>query len=664
MLSFASVIIKNTLYRPLLLMALATFFSFFAIFAGAEDSLLANSDLEKQRQLYSAAKKALSQRNYQKADQLTAQLQGYPLYPYLRYEQLARQLSRLSQTEFDEFNADFADTPLARRLQNRWLKKLVRQKKWSQFLANYPQHTSSASLKCQQAWALLKTGKKTEAYRQAGKLWVVPHSQNKACDPLFKVWMQDKQLTEDLAWQRFWMALFSRQHSLAKYISSFLSDQDKKNEAQRALALARNPKLLAKQPLAVDASHFSELTAYIIRRLIYQDPELAVNLWQGYEPQLQLSEEATDNIRRRLGLYVLKSYRPDSPELVRKIDPQQKDEQLMEWQLRYQLSQEDWSAVAALLAQLPPDLQQKSRWRYWQARELEHQHKQAEANTLYQTLASERNFYGFLAAQRLGVHFQLNHSQQPINPDTMQTIMALPGIQRARELFHHQELSNARIEWWRATQHFSKLQHYHAGILAQQWGWLSQGISGAISARHWDDMELRFPAPYQQKISAKAADYQIDDQWIFAVARQESAFKSDIRSPAGAIGLMQLMPRTAKQTAKSIKLPYKGSYQLTNPDTNIELGSAYLAKMYQRYKQNRIYATAAYNAGPHRVAGWLKERGDLPVDIWIETIPYDETRQYVQNVLSYAVIYGNKLGKEMEFMTRQERQGLPQLLVP
>lgn len=236
-----------------------------------------------------------------------------------------------------------------------------------------------------------------------------------------------------------------------------------------------------------------------------------------------------------------------------------------------------------------------------------------------------------------------------------------PALLRARELFFHEQRTRARREWYNATSGFDDSQHYHAAVLAHRWGWHTQAIQSSIAARHWDDLQLRFPALYSEQIAAQAKNFDLENQLIFAVTRQESAFKADVRSPAGAVGLMQLMPATAKQTARSINRPYKGSYELRTPELNIELGSAYLSQMVKRYKGNRIYATAAYNAGPHRVKGWLEERGSLPIDMWIETIPFDETRHYVQNVLSYAVIYGDILGQKTEFLTDSESATLPPL---
>jgi len=185
----------------------------------------------------------------------------------------------------------------------------------------------------------------------------------------------------------------------------------------------------------------------------------------------------------------------------------------------------------------------------------------------------------------------------------------------------------------------SEAQIHHAAHLVSRWGWHHQGIRGAISSRQWDDMQLRFPNPYPDLYSRHAGSRNIDPAWAVAVTRQESAFWMGATSRVGARGLMQLMPATARETARRHGISLSNLSALNDPDTNIQLGTAYLSEVAERFNGNQAHATAAYNAGPGRVNSWLKARGDLPLDIWIETIPFDETRNYVQNVLSFRVIY-------------------------
>lgn len=148
---------------------------------------------------------------------------------------------------------------------------------------------------------------------------------------------------------------------------------------------------------------------------------------------------------------------------------------------------------------------------------------------------------------------------------------------------------------------------------------------------------------------------QINSTWVYAITRQESAFMADARSHAGAMGLMQLMPATARETARQYDIPYSSTNDALIPERNIAIGTAYLSRLNGQFQGNRVLASAAYNAGPGRVRQWTRGMGSLPADVWVEAIPFDETRKYVQSVLSYAVIYGEKLGIKQSVMEQHER---------
>ena len=211
---------------------------------------------------------------------------------------------------------------------------------------------------------------------------------------------------------------------------------------------------------------------------------------------------------------------------------------------------------------------------------------------------------------------------------------------RARELWLIGEKNLARVEWYYGLKTFDTEQVIAAGELARDWGWYNSGIVAMITGNLWDHLSLRFPLAYNDAIAQAAINTQLDKALIFAIARQESAFAEDAQSHAGARGLMQLMPATAKQQAANSGVKNHTTADLFKPEHNIQLGSEYLGGLLTQFKGNRILAAAAYNAGPGRVKQWLgtpvKEK---PADVWVETIPFKETRQYVQNVLTYSVIY-------------------------
>jgi soluble lytic murein transglycosylase len=199
--------------------------------------------------------------------------------------------------------------------------------------------------------------------------------------------------------------------------------------------------------------------------------------------------------------------------------------------------------------------------------------------------------------------------------------------------------SRGRSEWDTIVRTLTPQEKKQAAILADRWGWHSRAISAAASLGEFDDLSLRYPLPYQPLFEQSSSAASISPTWAYGIARSESLFMPDVRSRAGAVGLMQLMPATGRQVAREIRLPYSGLQTLTNPASNIRLGTSYLGQMAERYGGNAVLATAAYNAGPHRVDRWLPDSGSIDARVWIENIPFNETRKYVKRVLSAQAIF-------------------------
>ncbi|WP_207063144.1 transglycosylase SLT domain-containing protein [Motiliproteus sp. SC1-56] len=623
----------------------------------ADIALPAKETLTRMRETYREAREALADKDQTRFATALKLLEDYPLQPYLVYEQHLQQLDQLDRATLETFRKEYSYTPLPRRLHRHWLSNLAAEERWQGLVDNYDPALAGTGLRCQKLWADYQLGQRSEALSQVPDLWVVGVSQPRSCDALFKAWIDAGEQTEDHAWERFWLALERNRPRLARYLVRFLEDKERVQLAETALGLHRHPERLTATTLPEDNRVYPRLVIHTLKRLGRQDGPAALGLLGTMQKELKLSDDELFRIQRRMGLRMLRSYHPESETWLRRIDSGYQDLELLEWRIRFQLRQGDWEGAGELLEKLPAKERFEDRWRYWQARILDNETRDGatqKAEEIYQELANERSFYGFLASHRLGRGYSLNNRSSDTDHHALTRLAQDPALVRARELVYHNQLTQARREWDLATADFSREQHYLAAKLARRWGWYEQGIRSAIAAREWDDLLIRFPSPYSREVLDYASRFKIDTSWVLAVARQESAFMPDARSHAGAVGLMQLMPATAKQTARSVELSYQGPHQLTDPDINIHLGSAYLAKMLKRYEGNRVLATAAYNAGPGRVSRWLRERGELPVDVWIETIPFDETRRYVQNVLSYSVIYGDLLGFGKEFLKPAE----------
>ena len=229
-----------------------------------------------------------------------------------------------------------------------------------------------------------------------------------------------------------------------------------------------------------------------------------------------------------------------------------------------------------------------------------------------------------------------------------------PFLLRVRELLAMNEVTAARSEWIHNMDRNPVAQRIEFGHIALNQGWHELAILSSIRAEAWDALDLRFPLPLKRTFSQMAQERSMNTSLLYAISRQESALYPLAQSPVGARGLMQLMPATAKETAAKLGVPYRNEQQLFDPAMNIRLGSAYLKRLLDVYDGNRILAAAAYNAGPGRVKRWRDQSTNKPMDVWVESIPYRETRNYVQNVLSFDLIYQQKLQQPLRFMSERE----------
>ncbi|WP_111641943.1 transglycosylase SLT domain-containing protein [Marinimicrobium alkaliphilum] len=613
----------------------------------------------QQRNHYNEARIALERRQLQRYREHLDQLGDYPLRPYLEYTELTRRLGRLPKNDISAFLEAYPNSLLAERLHQQWLRTLGEKQQWADYLYFWNDSISNTDLNCYHLEARHREGD-GQALAQAAPLWLVGHSQPDACDGLFSLWLESDQFTPELAWERHRLALEARNGSLAGYINRLMPESW---QAQAALLrdVDRQPELLRQQVrFAAQTPQMQDIILHGLHRLAVRDAKTALTLWRRYDAQQLFDDQRRLALQQEIAARLLRQGEQDAVESLLAEVPQLNSETLIERLLRDQLRQQDWSAVTRLIAQLPEEAQASHRWRYWQARaheNLDHSLTEgaASARSIYAELANTRSFYGFMAADILGIEYRLIDRPVQAHPGVVRSLELHPAIRRARELYIVGEITDANREWFHALGQMNTQAILAAGRLAEQWGWHRKSIHAMIQARSWDDLQLRFPLAYQEQVTQAAADTAINPYFLYAIARQESAFMPDARSPAGALGLMQLMPSTARYTARRAGIPYHNQHDLLSPDRNIQLGSRYLNQLLEEFDGNRILAAAAYNAGPTRVRRWLRESSQpLPYDVWIETIPFQETRGYVQNVLTFSVIYGYRMGESLPLVTLKE----------
>ena len=593
-------------------------------------NVIANNQLEQQRVTFQFAKKALETNQISRFKKLNNELQGYPLQPYLDFLYLSHRFNHTNEKTISNFLQQQQGTFYAQRLRNSWLNSLARKKKWSLFLAHY-QSPQPVSRQCLQVQALINTGKQSEAVARIPSLWLVPRSQHKNCDPIFKFWQDKNLLTDELRLQRIMLAVHAKQFSLAKYLAKSLKSPQAANKLISAWQQANDsPQRFLSSKIA-DNGNNRDIIKHAIYRLARKSTDQAYQAWQKLSPIYKFSEQEKLTTQSAIANRAALNREDRTLEYFSDIPNET-------WRVRAALWQQDWQAVNKAVLSLELNEQQQPRWQYWLARSQAKLGQQAKAMKTYQTLVSKRDFYGFLAADQLQQPYQMNHNPIYYEQTEIDLFLQRPAVARLKEFFTLDMNLAARRQAYALKQQLSPRHLQLLATLTHKWQWHNQTIALLGKAKYWDALDLRFALVYNNPILLAANKNDMDPSWLLAVARQESAFNSNARSHVGATGLMQLMPETAKQIARLINKPLKSISELLIPERNIQLGSAYLRRMYDKNKQNPVLATASYNAGPHRVARWLPEK-TLPADIWIENIPFTETRRYTQTVLSYTAIF-------------------------
>lgn len=611
-----------------------------------------------ERQKYNQAQKALNNKKMAEYRQLIKQLKNYPLLPYLEYQELTDRLIALPKQDVQDFFADYPDSFLAERLTHRWLRTLAQRERWADYKQFYDKRLTDPELACLNLRARLETGDKT-ALSEVATFWNIDKAQSKACDPVFAEWKKAGYMTPELIWQRHLKALKAGNKGMSSYLSNLLPAADR-STALLLQQVDANPRLLKQTgKYSKQSPTMKTVILHGLEKLARTNAKEALNLWRTYDAQQLFNDEDRVNIKYQIALRLLyQDHDVDAEQLVAST-PNLTRVDLLEWLLRESLRKQDWKQVNEWLTRLPEDARQHERWRYWQARTMEQLDiKELNGETplaIYNSIAPARSFYGFLAADKTGVNYHLLDRPIPATDEQIRAVENSQGMQRAREFYARGEIGAANREFFYSARHMPMEQVAITGRLAERWGWYRHGIQAMADAQLWDELQVRFPIVYKDHIAKAAQQTSVNPLLIYAVARQESAFTPDAKSTAGAVGLMQLLPSTAKQTAQKNGLSFTPQ-DLIKPEKNIALGSRYLDHLLGVFDGNRILAAAAYNAGPSRVRKWLnkEKNAQLPYDVWIETIPFKETRGYVQNVLSFSVIYAYRLGQETRFVTKEE----------
>ncbi|MGY3975824.1 transglycosylase SLT domain-containing protein [Aeromonas mytilicola] len=607
-----------------------------------------------EQSLYREGYDAVRANDQERFQQIRARLNHYPLLPYLDYYQLAFRPGAADYNDVTRFIRQHGDTPQSNRLERSYLTYLAQSQQWSQFLRFYPAKPNSTDLLCMHYQARYYTGHKSEALQEAGKLWLTGQSRPDACDPLFQLWQQAGLRTQDKIWQRMKLAFEAQNPNLIRHLGAQLGGS-LKPYGDQMIALFDQPARAMNPASFSTAPQSRQLLSLGLARYANEQPEPALRQLGEMKRRFGLNQAEVARVERAAARRLLLDRSLAQRNWLDATLVRMKDAELVELRARLAIWEQDWRGLEGWVKRMPMALQKEDRWRYWLARSLEVQGRQKPARELYLETANLRGFYGFMAAQRTGVPYRIkNQSVGHKVPDWRTASSRWPFLVRVRELLAMNEITAARSEWIHNMDRNPVAQRLEFGHIALNQGWHELAILSSIRAEAWDAIDLRFPLPLKRTFSQMAQERTMNTSLLYAISRQESALYPLAQSPVGARGLMQLMPATAKETAAKLGVPYRNEQQLFDPTMNIRLGSAYLKRLLDVYDGNRILAAAAYNAGPGRVKRWREQSTNKPMDVWVESIPYKETRNYVQNVLSFDLIYQHKLQQPLRFMSERE----------
>jgi soluble lytic murein transglycosylase len=302
---------------------------------------------------------------------------------------------------------------------------------------------------------------------------------------------------------------------------------------------------------------------------------------------------------------------------------------------------------------MPAHLQEENEWQYWLSRAMEAEGQLTDSLSLLEGLSDKSSYYGFLAADKLHREYRIEQENAAsAEIDEERFLDENPHMLRARELFYLDRLVDAKREWFQALRYLDQDQIRQAATLASKWQWHDSAIRTVAKTEHRSDYSLRFPMPYKQEVLENAQARKLDPALIYGVMRRESLFDPLARSSVGALGLMQLMPSTARKVARSLGMKRPRKSDILRVENNIRFGSQYLRSVMNRFDNNVALAAAAYNAGPGNVRKWLPRDAAMPADLWVETVPFNETRNYVQAVLAYSTVFDRSLGKNTLMSSR------------
>ncbi len=584
-----------------------------------------------------AAYDAYSDGNLTRLEAQGDALRGHVLEPYYEYWRLMLRLAYADAPEVHSFLSRHAGSRIADDLRAQWLEVLGERRDWQRFDVELaPLVLDKLEVRCY-AWASRLAQGDRSVLDAAIKLWLEPIKLPAGCDRLAEDLAEIGVLTADLAWRRARVQMEARRRAEAGRALEFVSRKDRPSAATLRL-VARKPERVLGPLLKRKAMRNAdrELAVLAMIRLAGISPQRAADVLQG-----RLAKVLDDADERYLwGRIATESARRHEPEALawfERAGRRALTHEQREWKARAALRAGHWVSLRDAIDEMSVEAHRDPAWTYWYGRALEALGRASGARAHFLRIAGEPDFYGLLATEELGDYATLPAEKFEASSEDLARAERNAGLQRALALYRLNLRTDANREWVFTIRTMNDRELLAAAELARRADIPDRTINTADRTQIRHNFELRYLAPYRDVFSAYAKEHELDEYWVLGLVRQESRFIADAKSWAGARGLMQLMPRTARWTARKIGMKKFNLRDVTDVETNVTLGTSYL-KMVLDSLGHPVMASAGYNAGPGRARRW-RDSKPLEGAIYIETIPFDETRDYVKKVMTNAVFY-------------------------
>ena len=604
--------------------------------------------IEAQRQMFLEARLALNEDRLEDFHRLRVTLDSYPLSPYLDIWHAYREIAGGNDAAVQAVLAAHADVPEALDLHISWIESLAERGQWPQVAAHIGDFSGTSAALAEIAMvSRWRSGSQKEAMKQFSLRWQLGRKVSDFAQPLYKAWKKRGHPTLAELWGKIITLAAQGQWRQVKRLSTSLSKKHQgwlqywrrvQNDPEKALADWQgdiSPKLARR------------ILSDGLNRLSRRNVLTAWELLHGLDAEViakQIGDSTYAGFERSIALRGARQHLLLAEGWLAGLPAAKQNEETRAWLARLNLLYHDWRGALATMEAMPAGERGQSRWLYWRARALQETGRGGEALPLFAELASERGYYSFLSAERLGLPPRFDISPIETSEALSQQVSSEPAVLRAYEWFQIGDTGKAIREWNRAFAGASKERWRAAAAVASSWDWHDRVIQAAYRAGEKDALHDRFPMGFESAVREAAKQTGLSPAMIWSIIRQESAFNRRALSRSGARGLMQLMPRTARDVAKQRGVPVG---DLFAPEKNIELGSHYLAEMLERFGGNPALAAAAYNAGPNRVGQWLERTPFESGEAWIEVIPFNETRRYVQQVMAFIAVYEWRQAKQV-----------------